>query len=188
MKTVGEILPPLGSARPMREDEYLNEADGLFYCRRCRTPRQARVSMLGNTMTANIICKCQQKQVNREKEQRRKWELLQRIQRLKSNGLQDKALRDYTFDNDLGYNPKMEYARRYVAQWPEMWENGTGLLLWGKVGTGKSFFAGCIANALIDQGVPVLMTNFPRILNTLTGMYSQDKNDFMVDCKMKLDT
>ena len=32
-------------------------------------------------------------------------------------------------------------------------------------GTGKSFFAGCIANALLDQDVPVLMTNFPTILN-----------------------
>jgi DNA replication protein DnaC len=60
-----------------------------------------------------------------------------------------------------------------------MLESSTGLLLWGGVGTGKSFFAGCIANALLDQGVPVLMTNFARILNTLTGMYSQDRNEFI---------
>jgi DNA replication protein DnaC len=60
-----------------------------------------------------------------------------------------------------------------------MQDSSMGLLLWGGVGTGKSFFAGCIANALIDQGVPVLMTNFVRILNTLTGMYSQDRNDFI---------
>ena len=31
--------------------------------------------------------------------------------------------------------------------------------------TGKSFFAGCIVNALLDLDVPVLMTNFPTILN-----------------------
>ena len=47
------------------------------------------------------------------------------------------------------------------------------------MGTGKSFFAGCIANALLDKGVPVLMTNFSRILNTLTGMYSDDRNQFI---------
>ena len=29
-----------------------------------------------------------------------------------------------------------------------------GLLLWGNVGTGKSFFAGCIANALMKLEVP----------------------------------
>ena len=33
-----------------------------------------------------------------------------------------------------------------------------GLLLWGGVGTGKSFLAGCIANALMEQEVPVRMT------------------------------
>ena len=60
-----------------------------------------------------------------------------------------------------------------------MKEKSLGLLLWGDVGTGKSFFAGCIANALLEQGVPVLMTNFARILNTLTGMYSDDRNRFI---------
>ena len=49
----------------------------------------------------------------------------------------------------------------------------------GDVGTGKSFFAGCIANALLDKGIPVLMTNFSRILNTLTGMYSDDRSQFI---------
>ena len=30
-----------------------------------------------------------------------------------------------------------------------------------------------------DKGIPVLMTNFSRILNTLTGMYSDDRNQFI---------
>ncbi len=57
--------------------------------------------------------------------------------------------------------------------------NASGLLIWGDVGTGKSFFAGCIANALLEKGVPVLMTNFSRILNTLTGMHFEDRNQFI---------
>ena len=47
------------------------------------------------------------------------------------------------------------------------------------MGTGKSFFAGCIANALLDRDVPVLMTNFPTILNKLTGMFSADKAELI---------
>ena len=39
--------------------------------------------------------------------------------------------------------------------------------------------AACIANALIDQYVPVMMTNFARILNTLTGLYSGDHNEYL---------
>src|SRR5699024_8390718 len=37
----------------------------------------------------------------------------------------------------------------------------------------------CIANALLDRDVPVLMTNFPTILNRLTGMFSEDRADFI---------
>lgn len=66
-----------------------------------------------------------------------------------------------------------------VSHWEEMKANSLGLLLWGDVGTGKSFFAGCIANALLDKGIPILMTNFSRILNTLTGIYSDDRNQFI---------
>ena len=41
------------------------------------------------------------------------------------------------------------------------------------------FSAGCIANALLDRDVPVLMTNFPTILNRLTGMFSEDRSEFI---------
>ena len=60
-----------------------------------------------------------------------------------------------------------------------LYKSNIGLLLFGDVGTGKSFFAGCIANALLDQDVPVLMTNFPTILNRLTGMFSEDRSEFI---------
>ena len=59
----------------------------------------------------------------------------------------------------------MHHAHRYVEQWQTMRTENIGLLLWGGVGTGKSFLAGCIANALMEQEVPVCMTNFARILN-----------------------
>ena len=73
----------------------------------------------------------------------------------------------------------MEKAHKYVEQWDKMKAMSAGLLLWGGTGTGKTFFAGCVANALIDKGVPVLMTNFARILNSLTNMFSEDRNGFI---------
>lgn len=44
-------------------------------------------------------------------------------------------------------------------------------LLWSYIGTGKSYFAGYIINALIKQELAVLMTNFTLILNNLTVNY-----------------
>ena len=40
----------------------------------------------------------------------------------------------------------------------------------GGFGTGKTFLAACIANALLDEGFSVLMTSFPRLINTIHGM------------------
>lgn len=60
-----------------------------------------------------------------------------------------------------------------------MKENCIGLLLWGDVGTGKTFIAACIANALIEKGVSVLMTNFSKILNSLSAMFDVDRNKFI---------
>ena len=65
------------------------------------------------------------------------------------------------------------------ASFPTVWGQYIEKLSAYMASTGKSFFAGCIANALLDRDVPVLMTNFPTILNCLTGMFSEDKADFI---------
>ena len=73
----------------------------------------------------------------------------------------------------------MTKARAYVNHWPEAFKRNIGLLLFGDVGTGKSFAAGCVANALLDRDVPVLMTNFPTILTRLSGTFGEDRTAFL---------
>lgn len=101
------------------------------------------------------------------------------IRRRREQGLQDRHLYNYTFANDNGQNPLMEKARAYVDGWDKAYTSNTGLLLFGDVGTGKSFFAGCIANALLDRDVSVMMTNFPTILSRLTGMFPEERIDYI---------
>ena len=173
--TVGDLFQP----RELAKDEYLNEADGLIYCSKCHTPRQHRIELKERVFLPTVRCRCQQEEYDKEEAERKHQEFLIQVSRLRANGLQDKSLHDYNFANDKGYNPEMQKAHEYVSHWEEMKANSLGLLLWGDVGTGKSFFAGCIANALLDKGIPILMTNFSRILNTLTGMYSDDRNQFI---------
>ena len=90
---------------------------------------------------------------------------------LKRKGFTDPAMREWTFANDNGKCPQMKHARFYVENWPTMQTENIGYLLWGSVGTGKSYFAGCIANALMEQEVAVRMTNFALILNDLTASF-----------------
>ena len=53
-----------------------------------------------------------------------------------------------------------------------------GYLFWGGVGTGKSYLAACIANALMEQEVPVCMTNFATILNDLAASF-EGRNEYI---------
>ena len=174
-----KILEDKMKTQPLAEDEYLDEASGLAYCSKCHTPRQASVELDGVWFHPPCICQCQVEALEKKKAEEQLRERQQKIARMKASGLQDAALRAYTFANDNGINPEMQRAHTYVEHWAEMKAGSTGLLLWGNVGTGKTFFAGCIANALLDQGVPVLMTNFARILNALSSMGFEDKNKYI---------
>ena len=179
MRKFTEELTNQVPTRELQPDEYFHESDRLIYCAKCHTPRQGRYTLQGRVFMPPIRCKCQQELYEQEETKLKLLEKQAEIERMKASGLQDKALYDYTFDKDNGINPEMAYAHKYVDNWEDMKANSSGLLLWGNVGTGKSFFAGCIANALLEKGVPVLMTNFSRILNTLTGMHFEDRNQFI---------
>lgn len=92
-------------------------------------------------------------------------------------------LYEYTFANDNGENPIMKKIHTYVDHWPEAFKKNIGLLLFGDVRTGKSFAAGCIANTLLDQDIPVFMTNFQSILSRLGGTFGEDRTAFLTAWK-----
>ncbi len=179
MSSINKILGGLFPHREPKEDEYINEADGLIYCAKCRTPRQCVIQHGDRIVTPPVMCDCQRTAEKKEEAAFQKRQEEFRIERMKASGLQDRYLHDYTFANDKGYNPEIKKAQRYVAEWAMMKENCIGLLLWGNVGTGKTFIAACIANALIEKGVSVLMTNFSKILNSLSAMFDVDRNKFI---------
>ena len=158
-------------------DEYIDPTDGLIHCKSCGGQRQAVVPIPGSAecFTPRCLCPCQTltEQHRRAAEEQRK--RIERIRRSREQGLQGRHLCDYTFDNDNGHNPLMEKAHAYVNGWDKAYASNTGLLLFGDVGTGKSFFAGCIANALLDKEISVMMTNFPTLLSRLTGMPPEER-------------
>ncbi len=117
--------------------------------------------------------------MEREREKHREEEELLHIRQMKSAGLQDSTFFEYTFANCDETHSCAKYAHRYVGHFAEFQKNGQGLLFWGNVGTGKTFLAGCIANALMEKNIPVLMTSFPKLLNALGGLYSGEKNEYL---------
>lgn len=58
-----------------------------------------------------------------------------------------------TFDNDDGARPEITAGmKKYCENFSDLRKSGKGILLYGTVGTGKSFFAACIVNELVSKG------------------------------------
>ena len=100
-----------------------------------------------------------------------KWVARMREQMFKSA----QELKNATFDKDNGAVPQLAWARRYVEHWPEMRRENIGLLFWGPSGTGKTFAAACIANALVEREVGVRMITLGDALVQLFGMNGEER-------------
>ena len=103
---------------------------------------------------------------NKEEEEKKRQEM-QRLERLKASSLMDAKLKAARLDGYQvdGANQKIyNLAGNYVKRFDEMYEKRQGLLFWGTVGTGKSYTAACIANELLNQMIPVVMTSFVTIM------------------------
>ena len=151
--------------------DYVGE-DNLYYCGKCHTRKQTAIYLFDATRIVPCICKCRAEELKAEEEARKQREHFDKVMRMRSVGFPEKAMTTWTFANDDGSNPKMSNAmRKFVDNFPTFKEEGKGLLLFGTVGTGKTFLAACVANALIDMGIPCLVTNFARIANEVQGMF-----------------
>lgn len=145
--------------------------DGLLYCGKCHTPKQHRGNFLGAEKIVPCICRCKKAALDAEAK-RRQWEKQQeRIKQQRKAGFPESDMQSWTFAADDGANPRvMQAMRSYVDNFQKFKEQGKGLLLYGGLGTGKTYAAACIVNALIDTGRACLMTNFTRVLNTLWSL------------------
>ena len=180
MNFLQPIISAANTANAEAPGDYMK--DGLLYCGKCNTAKQCRQNFMGHRLTVGCLCKCAQEAYNQETATRRKQEEADKIMRLRSSGISSQEFQNARFSLDDGQFPgPMGVLRRYVDSWESAYKENIGLLLWGGVGTGKSFGAACIANALIEQSIPACMVNLSSVLNSLTNFQGMDRNQFIGD-------
>lgn len=150
-------------AEPVR-DLVDYEKDGLLYCGHCNTPKQCRIPIGGNVRLVGCQCACAAREYEAEKKARADREKRLRIETLRADGIRDKSLTACRFGMAT-MSDEIVKCKRYADAWDDMRRENNGLLLWGNTGNGKTFAAACIANELINRGIPAMITSFPRILN-----------------------
>lgn len=167
LESLGEIIAGmlLGRKAEAEDGDYYSDSDGLLYCGKCHTQKETHTEINGTTFTVPCLCKCGEEEWERKEKEWQEEQRRIRIENLRVGGITDDSLRVVRFEDSDGCE-NIRKCQAFVDHWDEIKEQNTGLLMSGPVGTGKTYAAACIANALIDRGIPVLMTNFPAILST----------------------
>lgn len=154
--------------------------DGIRYCGKCHTPKQCIKQFGPVKKKMNCLCRCEYSEKEKARTERKERQRFEELQRFKRECIQDNAMQCWNFEADTDPDSKqMRYARRYVEKWEDMYAENLGLCFYGSVGTGKSFAAACIANALVARCIPVMMTNFSRIINGMPDMWSGERNAYI---------
>lgn len=175
------------AGQPENGDYY--DSEGFLVCGKCHTRRQVEVNMPDLKavpfdpkkkvrVKMPVSCRCRAERRYQEEQMLQQDKDMRAMEALKRQSLMDERLRDVSFDsfrktNDNAYNLKL--CLRYANHFDEMLAKNQGLLFYGGVGTGKTFAAACIANHLLNQRIPVIMTSFVKLLESMQG-FSEDNS------------
>ena len=169
--------------RPAQENpgDY-RDADGLLHCGVCKRRKEMRLELMEGfePRIVPVICACEQARIQAENKRRAVEKAREKIERLRKDGLSDPLYEAYRFDYDDRRDARAsDIARRYADRFDDFLENNVGLMFFGEVGVGKSFLAGCIANALIDKGVVAMMSTVQGLVAEAGKNYGESRDDVL---------
>ena len=162
-------LPELGAYTKV----LLNAAIGdentpLPYCQNCGEPQGAYITIAGKVVVMPVICTCEM-EAKKAEEKKREYEQKQaHILALAREAFfsQEKLLEAQFFKSDNLEPETIQTCKGYVNNYLTFCKpNGTGLLFWGAPGTGKTYCASCIVNALLGDNISAVCASVPRLLD-----------------------
>lgn len=178
------VLRAVAKKVPVETDGTEIGEDGFLHCKKCGGRRQREVDLPdGNKMTVSCGCRCMKEDWDAKEAKRKAEEEAMRIESLRTLAFPDSDcnMLQCTFDKDDGARPDVTAGmKNYCENFPYLRRLGKGILLYGTVGTGKSFFAACIVNDLVSKGYRCMMTTFPRLTNQISALWD-GKQEFIDD-------
>ena len=173
-----------------QDGDYIDKTDGLLHCGKCREPKEILTPLpefarakLGPGYKTSRLCSCQATKRGSDVTSIAPPNN-QRVQELRTEGMANGRLHRCTFDKDDGKDgTTKEICRLFVEKWGELSKEPYGILLWGDTGCGKTFFAACVANALIDRGTRVILTSIPELSARMAANHGEDRDKVLKDIR-----
>lgn len=101
-----------------------------------------------------------------------------RVRKYKDISVVDNKFLESRFENADISGKLMVLAKRYADNFLVK-NKKTGLLLYGDVGTGKTFASACIGNYLMEKGKTVMIINLGLYLNKLSRELGESEKDIL---------
>ena len=126
-----------------------------------------------------VLCKCAAKARAEKESEEKKEQHRRNVTMLQAEAFRDIPAALWRFDAAPAMTAQLAKAKQYVENWDSFKRDEIGLLLFGDVGTGKTYAAGCIANALIDRLESVLFVGMSDVVNRMQGNFGTDRDHYM---------
>lgn len=155
----------------MQEEDFVK--DGIIHCGKCKEPKEYPYEIkLGEFQTikgkGRILCKCEKEAEEERKRKENELNLAAWKEKMIRNGLGKSKFREYTFENDDLKNEQVSnMCKSYAKNFKEAIKDNIGILFYGEVGTGKTYYAVAIANELINQGYSVRVLSITEWINSM---------------------
>lgn len=162
----------MSNRKPMKKPEQVYHllpiGDKEIICEVCGKKKTMAVDVLGVTKYMPAKCDCEMKEYEEAVALRESKEKQIRLDKLRNFSLMDKRFETCTFANwSRGDDKLKKFAEKYVATWKENKKDNLGIMLEGPVGTGKTYTVFAIANALMENGVPVIAVSMMGLLSKI---------------------
>lgn len=164
-------------------DDYVK--DGILYCGNCHTAKEYEYEIKAGASVIKgkgaMVCDCEQAKLDELEKQNQKLDFEYWKNKMILNGLGKSQYQHYTFENDDQAKPEItDMCKSYVKNWEQAKAEKIGLLFSGSVGTGKTFYAVAIANALIDKQVSVRVTSITELISEMQT-FDADNRQKVID-------
>lgn len=187
MNGVENYLDKLAGHRVEPRPGDYTDSEGCLVCGKCHKRREMLIQWMADdagkrkTRKVAVMCDCEKQQAAREKLENERKQQSYRIAQIQSYGFSPAQLEGLTFKQCDWKGEHTRLAWNYYQHFDEMKAAGAGLLFYGNVGTGKTFLAGCITNALQAQHRTAFMTTFARMDRELSNWATKDDKTAALD-------
>lgn len=125
-------------------------------------------------------CNCEEKQEEKRREEqekeRQKQCLMNKVKKYKDISVIDKKFLDSRFENADMADKHMAMAKKYAENFIKCGTAEGGILLYGGVGTGKTYATACICNELMENGKTTLVMNLGLYYLKLRREWAEAEN------------